>query len=70
MQNLVILGEGEHVHGEAFEIRQVPTVRVEDCHVAIFTVRAATGINGTFFFLKLNIGTDLWRAYIVELNHI
>lgn len=26
VQNLVILGEGEHVHGEAFEIRRVPTV--------------------------------------------
>lgn len=53
LQNLVILGEGEHAHGEALEIRRVLTARVEGRHVAIFMVRAATGINGVSFYSML-----------------
>lgn len=45
-QNLFILGEGEHVHGEAFVVRRdsnpgVAHDRMEDCHVAVIVVRAA-----------------------------
>lgn len=45
-QNLFILGEGEHLHGEAFVVRRdsnpgVAHDRMEDRHIAVITVRAA-----------------------------
>lgn len=42
LQNLVLLCEGEHVVGEAFDIHKVISVGVEDCQVLIFSVWAAT----------------------------
>lgn len=47
-QKLFILGEGEHVHGEAFVVRRdgnpgAAHDRMEDCHIAVLMVRAAKG---------------------------
>lgn len=64
-QNLFIFCEGEHLHRETFDVgcEFNPGVfhdRMEDCHIAVFTVLTAG--EGT---LKIVFLHDLWQP----LNH-